>query len=319
MDIYQRLKRTGILPIITITDPKDAVPVARALSEGGLTSAEFTFRTDAAQAAIGAVAKQLPEMLVGAGTVLTAEQVDAAAGAGAKFIVTPGLNRDIVEYCFKKDIPVFPGVSSASDIDLAVRLGLNVVKFFPAGTTGGIANIKALAAPFTKMRFIPTGGINAKNLNDYLAFERVDACGGSWMIDQKLISDGDFDGIKKLAKQAVDTMLGFEFAHLGINDPNEQAADKTAKFFCDAFSFEYIPKQPSIFSGPAIEVMKNGGKGKNGHIGFYANNVERAIFHLEARGYSFDSSTARISDDGECTFIYFEGEYGGFAIHLLQR
>ena len=319
MDIYKRLKRTGILPIITINDAKDAVPVAKALFEGGLSSVEFTFRTDAAKAAIEAVTKELPEMLVGAGTVLTVEQVEAAAGSGAKFIVTPGLNEDIVKYCKQKDIPVFPGVSTASDIDLAVRLGLEVVKFFPAGTTGGIANIRALAAPFTKMRFVPTGGVNAKNLNDYLSFDRVDACGGSWMIDQKLISEGNFEGIKKLAKEAVDLMLGFEFAHLGINDPNEQAADKTARFFCDAFSFEYIPKQPSIFSGPAIEVMKSGGKGVNGHIGFYANNVERAVFHLEARGYTFDQTTARIDANGERTFIYFEGEYGGFAIHLVQR
>ncbi len=319
MDIYQRLKRTGILPIITVNDPANALPLARALYDGGLTSAEFTFRTDAAEAAIRSVSKELPEMLIGAGTVLTIEQVDRALDAGAKFMVSPGLNPGIVEYCQKKNIPIFAGVSTASDIDLAVRLGLEVVKFFPAETTGGIANIKALAAPFPKMMFVPTGGVNAKNLNDYLAFDRTFSCGGSWMIDQKMIESKDFEGIKRLAKEAVATMLDIQFAHIGINDSNEKDAELTAKFFCDAFSFEYIPLQPSIFSGKAIEVMKNGGRGKNGHIGFSTNNVERAIFHLEAKGYRFNQDTARINDKGDRTFIYFEGEVAGFAIHLLQR
>lgn len=319
MDIYQRLKRTGILPIITVDDADDALPLAKALSDGGLTSAEFTFRTAAAEEAISIAAKALPSMLIGAGTVLTTEQVERAEGAGARFIVTPGLNPEIVEHCQKKELPIFPGVSTASDIDLAVRLGLSVVKFFPAETTGGLANIKALAAPFTKMQFIPTGGVNAKNLNAYLAYERVFACGGSWMIDRKLVKAKDFDGITRLAKEAVDTMLAFEFAHIGINEANNDDAEITARFFCDAFSFEYIPKQPSIFSGGALEIMRNGGKGKCGHIGFFTDNVERAIFHLQARGYEFDAATARVDSNSERTFIYFEGEIGGFAVHLVQR
>ncbi|MCL1830676.1 MAG: keto-hydroxyglutarate-aldolase/keto-deoxy-phosphogluconate aldolase, partial [Oscillospiraceae bacterium] len=206
-----------------------------------------------------------------------------------------------------------------SEIDIASRLGLTVVKFFPAETNGGLANIKALSAPFPNMKFIPTGGITLNNLNSYLGFGKILACGGSFMVSNDLIIGDNYDGVVKTSKEAIDRMLGFSFAHIGINEQNENDADNLAKFFCDAFSLEYIMKVPSIFAGLPIEVMKNGGRGKNGHIAFYANNVERAIYHLEARGYTFDSSTARIDDNGNRTFIYFEGEYGGFAVHIVER
>jgi len=315
MDIYKKIKNIGIIPIATVKDADSALSLSEALSEGGLACAEFTFRTEAAEAAIRLVSEKLPNMLVGAGTVLITDQVDRAIDAGATFIVTPGINPEIVEYCMSKDIPIFPGVATASDIDLASRLGLSVVKFFPAETSGGLANLKALSAPFPKMKFVPTGGINTNNLNSYLTFDKILACGGSWMTSGNL----SYDEIKNSAKKAIDTMLNFSFAHVGINEETEEAAHNTTSFFCDAFSLEYIMKVPSIFAGVPIEVMKNGGKGKSGHLGFYTNNVERAIYHLEARGYKFDANTARIDENNNRTFIYFEGEFGGFAVHLVER
>lgn len=320
MNVSQRLNRTGILPVITVKDPADAVPLAKALVAGGLSNGEFTFRTDAAEAAIKAVSKEVPEMLLGAGTVMTIEQVDRAIDAGAKFIVAPGINPEIVKHCQSKEIPVFPGIATASEMDLAVRLGLSVVKFFPAEANGGITAIKALSAPFPSMRFVPTGGVNAKNLNDYLAFPRIFSCGGSWMVDQKLIDQKDFDGIRRMTKQAVDTMLDFRFAHLGVNCEDPKAAEQTARFFCDTFAFDFDEHgDVSIFCGRPLEIMKHNGKGVSGHIGFSTISVERAIFHLEARGYRFDNQTTRINKDGERTFIYFADEIAGFAIHLVER
>ena len=315
MDIYERIRNTGIIPIVTVKNEESALMIANGLNDGGLSCAEFTFRTDAAEAAILSVTKQLPNMLIGAGTVLTPEQVDRAIDAGAKFMVSPGINADIVEYCMKKNVPIFPGVSTASDIDLASRLGLEVVKFFPSETTGGLPNIKALAAPFPKMMFIPTGGINIKNLANYLSFNKVFACGGSWMTG----SDMSYDDVKESARKAIEVMLGFEFAHIGINEKTDEEADTLAKLFCNAFSLEYIMKVPSIFAGTPIEVMKHGGLGRNGHLGFSTNDVERAIFHLEARGFTFDAKTARINENNHRTFIYFSEEFGGFAVHIVER
>jgi len=315
MDIIKRIHDIGIIPVVTVKDAESALEMSKALAEGGISIAEFTFRTDAAVSAIRLVSKELPNMLVGAGTVLSIDQVKSASDAGASFMVSPGINQEVVEYCLDNEIPIFPGVSTASEIDLASRLGLSVVKYFPAETTGGLANIKALSAPFPKMKFIPTGGINLNNLNSYLAFNKILACGGSWMVGTNL----SYDEIRDAAKKAVDTMLDFGFAHIGINEKTEDDADKLTRFFCDAFSLEYIMKVPSIFAGLPIEVMKNGGRGENGHIGFFTNNVERAVYHLEARGYEFNQTTARIDDNNNRTFIYFVGEYGGFAIHIVER
>lgn len=315
MDIYTRIKNTGIIPVVTVRDAKSALSLAKALKEGGISSAEFTFRTDAAQEAIETVTKELPDMLVGAGTVLSISQVDRAVAAGASFIVSPGINPEVVEYCISKDIPIFPGVNTASEIDLAYRLGLSVVKYFPSETTGGIANIKALAAPFPMMRFIPTGGINISNLNNYLSFNKVLACGGSWMVG----GDLSYEEVRDTAKKAIDTMLNFSFAHVGINEKTEEDAIDLTKLFCNAFSLEYIMKVPSLFAGEPLEIMKNGGRGDHGHLGFYTNNVERAIYHLSARGFTFDENTARIDENGNRTFIYFEGSFGGFAVHITER
>jgi 2-dehydro-3-deoxyphosphogluconate aldolase/(4S)-4-hydroxy-2-oxoglutarate aldolase len=315
--VLEKIGAIGIVPVIKIDDAKLAVPLARALVEGGLPVAEVTFRTDEAEEAIRLITKEVPEMLVGAGTVLTTAQVDRAVLAGAKFIVSPGLNPKVVQYCVDKGIPITPGTSNASDIEQALELGLEVVKFFPAGQLGGIATIKALAAPYTKVKFMPTGGVNAKNLNDYLAFPKVLACGGSWMVSADLINAGEFDKIREMTAEAVCTMLGFELAHVGINAENEEEALATAKFFGDAFGFAPKNGNSSVFAGTAVEVMKAGGPGRLGHIGIKTNYIDRAVRYMESRGYEFEPG--KYDEKGNLTAIYFKQEIAGFAIHLVQK
>ena len=203
-DLAERFHEVGVVPVVVLEDVKDAVPLAQALVEGGLPCAEVTFRTAAAEESIRLMTEKFPEMLVGAGTVLTTEQVDAAVKAGAKFIVSPGFDPEIVDYCIKKKIPVLPGCITPSEAARAVRRGLSVIKFFPAEQAGGLAFIKAMAAPYTSLSFMPTGGINPENVKKYLEYDRIFACGGSWMVKGKLITEGRFDEIEKLTREAAE-------------------------------------------------------------------------------------------------------------------
>ena len=202
-EVIQQFEKIGIIPVVVIEDAKDAEPLGRALVEGGLPCAEVTFRTEAAEEAIKIMCEKFPDMLVGAGTVLTIEQVDRAVAAGAKFIVSPGINPKVVEYCVNKNIPITPGTCTPSNIETAIEYDLDVVKFFPAEASGGLRYIKAIAAPYTGMRFMPTGGINENNIREYLAYDRVIACGGSWMVKSELIKSGNFNKIMELTKEAV--------------------------------------------------------------------------------------------------------------------
>ena len=202
--IAEQFYEHGVVTVVVLEEVKDALPLAAALVEGGLPCAEVTFRTEAAEESIRLMSEKYPEMLVGAGTVLTIEQVDRAVTAGAKFIVSPGFDPEIVDYCLEKKIPVFPGCITPSEVAQAVKRGLQVVKFFPAEQAGGVAMIKAMAAPYTMVKFMPTGGISAKNLADYLSFGKILCCGGSWMVKGNLIKNGEFDKIRELTKEAVE-------------------------------------------------------------------------------------------------------------------
>ena len=202
--VLEEFSKIGIIPVIALDNVEDAAPLAKALCDGGLPCAEVTFRTAAAEESIRIMSEQFPEMLVGAGTVLTTEQVDRAVAAGAKFIVSPGLNPRIVKYCVEKGIVITPGCANASDMEQALENGLEVVKFFPAEPAGGLNMIKALAAPYVGLKFMPTGGISPKNVRDYLAYNRIIACGGSWMVKGDLVKAGDFAKIVELTKEAVE-------------------------------------------------------------------------------------------------------------------
>ena len=202
-NIMVQIEKTGVIPVVVINDVEDAEPLAQALCEGGLPCAEVTFRTAAAEESIRKMTDIYPNMLIGAGTVLTTEQVDRAVVAGAKFIVSPGFDPEGVDYCILKQIPVFPGCITPSEVAQAVKRGLKVVKFFPAAQFGGVSTIQALAAPYVGLKFMPTGGVNAKNLADYLQCKSIIACGGSWMVKSDLIKAGEFEKIKDMTKEAV--------------------------------------------------------------------------------------------------------------------
>ena len=203
-DLIERIEATAVLPVIKIDNAKDAVPLAEALKKGGLPAAEVTFRTDAAEEAIKLIAENYPDFLIAAGTVLTPEQADKAMNAGASFIVSPGLNPKVVKHCKEKGYPVIPGVCTPSEVECALDLGLTYLKFFPAEAAGGVKMIKAMAAPYTKVKFMPTGGVSVKNIADYLGCKAVFACGGSWMVPADKIANGEFEEITKLTKEAVE-------------------------------------------------------------------------------------------------------------------
>lgn len=202
-EVAEKIQKMGVVPVVVLNDAKDAAPLAKALCEGGLPCAEVTFRTDAAEESIRIMTTEYPDMFVGAGTVLTIDQVNRAVDAGAKFIVSPGFDPEIVDYCLEKEIPVFPGCITPSEVAQAVKRGLKIVKFFPAEQFGGVGTIKAMAAPYVGLKFMPTGGVSAKNLESYLSCDKIIACGGSWMVKGDLVKAGKFDEIKSLTEEAV--------------------------------------------------------------------------------------------------------------------
>ena len=205
-EIMRKIGEIGIVPVVAIEDAADAVPLGQALVDGGLPCAEITFRTAAAADAIKAMSSAFPEIIVGAGTVLTVAQAEEAKAAGSKFIVTPGFDAAVVDWCIANDMPITPGVMTPTDINQALAKGLTLLKFFPAEAAGGIKMLKAIGGPYVGVKFMPTGGINANNMADYLSLPAVHACGGSFMVKKQMIADGQFAEISALAKSAIETV-----------------------------------------------------------------------------------------------------------------
>ena len=319
-NMLNELYSIGLIPVIKIENADDAVPLAKALIDGGLPAAEITFRTSCAAEAIKNITEAYPEMLVGAGTVLTTEQVDAAIAAGSKFLVSPGLNPKVTAYALSKGISMLPGCSNPSDIEAALELGLTTVKFFPAEAAGGLKMLKAMAAPYGQLTFMPTGGISADNLLEYLKFNKIIACGGSFMVKDELVKEKKWDEITALTRNAVKTMLGLEFAHIGINNENAEEAARGAKLFELMFGMPLRETSKSIFAGDAFEFMCGKGAGKCGHIGIKTNFVDRAMAYFKRMGFEFDESSVTYDQKtGKPKFAYFKDEICGFAVHIVQK
>lgn len=314
--LLQRIYEFGIVPVIALEDVADAAPLAKALCNGGLALAEVTYRTACAHDAMVEMKKACPDMLVGAGTVLTKEQVDSAIDAGAEFIVSPGLNPNIVSYCQEKNIPIIPGCATPSDLEKALELGLTTVKFFPAEANGGIASIKAMAAPYGNLRFMPTGGVNEENLLDYLNYDKILACGGTWMVKSNLIKAKQFDKIEELTRNAVTKMLHLQVAHIGIN--TKEASDASAKLLASFSRCDLDERTKSIFAG-AVELMKEPAYGTHGHIAYSTSNVDRAVFYLKQAGFTFNETSATYDASHHRKFIYANEEVSGFALHLVKE
>ena len=318
MEDLKKIAASGIVPVVVLDDAKDAVPTANALLAGGVGVMEITFRTAAAADAIRAVAEGCPDMLVGAGTVITLEQCKKAVECGAKFIVSPGFDEEVVRWCVENGITVTPGCVTPTEIMAAMKLGLKVVKFFPAGVYGGLSAMKALSGPFGGIRFIPTGGVNAQNIGEFVAAPFIHAVGGSWVCPKGDIAAGNFAKITELCQQARSAALGFEVAHIGINCENSEKAAAVCEKLNQAFGLPVKDGNSSMFASGSIEVMKSVFKGQNGHIAIRTNSVELAVAELEKKGFSYDKSSAKYKN-GRMTVAYLKDEFGGFAVHLLQK
>lgn len=317
MDVLKRLAQSGVVPVVVLEDAKDAVPTAKAMLAGGIDVMEITFRTAAAADSIKAVAQECPDMVVGAGTVINLEQCKLAVECGAKFIVSPGYDEETVAWCCDNGIPVTPGCVTPTEIMMALKHGLKVLKFFPANVYGGLSAIKSLAGPFGGVKFIPTGGVNAQNLAEFISSPYIHAVGGSWICPKADIAAGNFDKITALCKEARKTLLGFEVAHIGINTPDADAAMDVCKAFNDAFDFNVKQGNSSNFASTGVEVMKTMFKGANGHIAIRTNKMIPAIAEMERRGYELDMGS--VKDKNNIKAVYFKNEIGGFAVHLLQK
>lgn len=317
MDVLKKMAASGIVPVVVLENADDAVDTAKALIAGGIDVMEITFRTSAAAESIRRVAAQCPEMTVGAGTVITLEQCRLAVECGAKFIVAPGYDDEVVAWCVENGVPVTPGCVTPTEIMMAMKRGLKVLKFFPANVYGGLGALKALAGPFGGIKFIPTGGVNQQNIGEFAASSYVHAVGGSWICPKADISAHNFEKITNLCVEARKALLGFELAHIGINSPDADASMGVCRELQSAFGFGIKEGNSSNFASTGLEVMKTMFKGENGHIAIRTNKMTSAIAELEKHGFELDWDS--VKDVNNVKAIYLKNEMGGFAIHLLQK
>jgi 2-dehydro-3-deoxyphosphogluconate aldolase/(4S)-4-hydroxy-2-oxoglutarate aldolase len=318
MEALAKMESCGIVPVVVLERVEDAIPTAEALLAGGVDVMEITLRTKAGLDSIREVAGNCRGTYVGAGTVITLEQCKKAVEAGAKFIVSPGFDRGVVEWCVKEGVAITPGCVTPTEIMEALSLGVNVIKFFPANVYGGLSAMKALAGPFGGVKFIPTGGVGPDNLHEYAAAPFVHAVGGSWLCDKQDILDGRFERIKSLSEQAVGIALGFELAHVGINCKDAGESLEVCRLFDSAFSTGIKEGESSNFASSGIEVMKSMYLGDNGHIAIRTARLGRAIAALSKKGFEVDMETAKYKGDSMIA-VYLKQRFGGFAVHLLQK
>lgn len=317
--VLQRVYEIGIIPVIAFNDVDEAIPLCKALMDGGLPAAEVTFRTACAEECIRKIHEELPDMLLGAGTVLTNDQADRAMAAGASFVVAPGYDPNVTQHVIDKGGLMMPGTCSAGEMQQAMNQGCEAIKFFPAEANGGVDMLKNIGAALKTAKWMCTGGVNAKNVNTYLANPQIIAVGGTWMCKSDKIKAGAWDDITAACKEAVDVMLGLELGHIGINCADDAEAMKTAELLGGLLSKAVAPGNSSIFVGnKEFEIMKKPGRGTHGHIAIKCNSVDRAVYHLGQRGVKFDMDSM-VNKNGKNIAIYLADEVAGFAIHLVQK
>ena len=317
--VLQRVYEIGIIPVIAFNDVDEAIPLCKALMDGGLPAAEVTFRTACAEECIRKIHEELPDMLLGAGTVLTNDQADRAMAAGASFVVAPGYDPNVTQHVIDKGGLMMPGTCSAGEMQQAMNQGCEAIKFFPAEANGGVDMLKNIGAALKTAKWMCTGGVNAKNVNTYLANPQIIAVGGTWMCKSDKIKAGAGEDITAACKEAVDVMLGLELGHIGINCADDAEAMKTAELLGGLLSKAVAPGNSSIFVGnKEFEIMKKPGRGTHGHIAIKCNNIDRAVYHLSRRGVKFDMDSMVTKNDKHIA-IYLADEVAGFAIHLVQK
>jgi 2-dehydro-3-deoxyphosphogluconate aldolase/(4S)-4-hydroxy-2-oxoglutarate aldolase len=315
--LFERIGTIGLVPVIQLDSPAKAPGLGRALVRGGIPLVEVTFRTSAAEEAIHVLTAEVPELLVGAGTVLNLDQADRAVRAGARFLVSPSWVDEVVHYGLDSGVPVLPGVASPDGVARGLALGLEVLKFFPAGLSGGTAMLDAFAGPFGAARFVPTGGIDAGNLAGYASRGNVLAVGGTWMVRPDLVEGEQWEAVERLCREAVAALHGFAFAHLGVNGQDEGTSRAMAGLLERLFHLAPREGTSSIFAGDRMELTKAPGLGAHGHIAIRCNQVERAVAYLAGQDIAARPETAKL-ERGRLKAIYLELDLGGFAVHLVK-
>lgn len=310
MDMFKLIYDLGIIPVVAIDDAEKAVPLAKALEKGGLPAAEITFRTAAAEESIRLIRKECPNVLVGAGTVLTKDQCDRAIAAGAQFVVTPGFNPEMIAYIKSTGIPMMPGAATPGEMEQAMSMGLTNIKFFPAEANGGVNKLKALAGPYQAAKWMPTGGVNTKNLNDYLSFDKILCCGGTWIAKSDAINEGRFDEITENCRQAIKTMLGFKAKKVCIYG-DEANAEKNARFIASLFGFDCKDVCCGYEAGPVcFSKEKSDAKGC---IVISTLNGDRAMSYLKRMGAEIDPDI-RYDKKGKVSCFGLKDNICGFEI-----
>ena len=320
-NILKKIKQIGLIPVVVIEDAGKAIDVAEALLMGGLGIMEITMRTNKGLESIRRVKKAYPKMLVGAGTVLSIEKAEESVNAGAEFIVSPGFNDSLVEWCLKKKVAVTPGCVTPTEIGHALQYGLTVLKFFPANIYGGIHALKALWGPFNMVSFIPTGGINAANLADYADKPFVHAVGGGWLCEKEDINKNRYEKIIGNVQEAIGIMNGFELAHQGLSaeNENEEESFNIVQQLEKALGFEFRSGTSSNPAGNSVDVTKSSGTEKRSHITVRTNNIERACFYLENRGFKVDQETTSKDISGHSATVCLWDQTGSLGVHLFQK
>lgn len=312
--VIKRLELAGIIPLIKINNKSDTLPLMGVLNGAGIDTVEITFRTTAAKEVIKLITSKNQNIMVGAGTIISIEQLNEAVNAGAHYIVTPSFNPKVVDRCIELGVPIFPGCSNPTDIEQAYERGLRVVKFFPAELLGSVEMIKALSGPYPFMKFMPTGGINADNLNKYLACSQVLCCGGTYIVDEELLKQRKFSQITTLARENINRMLDIKIDHVAINtDPT--TGMELLKTFSQLSGGVYDEETHTVNS---IEVVTENHIGKLGHIAFSSPNLERCVYYLKKRGFSVDESTI-VKSGGKIVKLHLSGDNAGFTIQLIKK
>lgn len=313
--VVKELELCGITPLVKMEDLRDTLPLMGALTSAGIKVVEIVFRSNLAKDAIKLISSKCQNMLVGAGTIISIEQLNEAVSAGAKYIVTPSFNPKVVDRCIKLNIPVFPGCSSAGDIEQAYERGLRTVKFFPSELLGGINMLKALSQPYPFMRFIPTGGINSQNLNSYLAYNNVLCCGGTFPVNEELLKQGKFDEITNNVREVINGMLDLKLDHIAVNT-DETEGKKLLK----AVAFmSGKPYDESMVKYNGIEAVFDNHYGRLGHIAYSSPNLERCIYYLANRGFAIDLQSVVKNDNGKIIKFNLDGDYAGFTLRMIKK
>ncbi len=318
MNVVKALNSLGYVPILNISKSEWVKPVADILCRHGFFGIELLMRNPNALENLTAMKQYRPEMAVGAGTILTLEHAKAAKAAGADFLVCPGYDQKIVDWCNEVGLLVIPGCATASEIQAAYASGLRLVKFFPSEHLGGTDVIRQYASVFPGMKYIATNGINIENLGSYLREDFICGAGGTFCAPNAALESCDWTRIDSICTKISAAVHDFSLAHVGINADCEEDALKTAQTLCGLFGLPVINKGRSVFAGTAVEIMKNGGRGEKGHIGLRTNNVDRAVAFLASKGIGIIPETAGYDENGNMKYVYLDVEIAGFALHLVK-